>query len=195
MKKMCFLLMFPVVITWGQADFNNFTTLQSSGKIPNDFSSLAKEKVANDDNRNSGLSEKSDEEFKRNIHYSLDLIIHSGQCVYGDPISVYIDKVAKNLLKNDKKLYSKLRFYTLKSNVSNAFSTHQGIIVFTTGLISQFANEAQLAYVLAHEIIHYQEEHVVQTFEWKQQNKYSRDNLNQFNNYSKEKELDRKSVV
>ena len=190
MKKMCFLLMFPVVITWGQADFNNFTTLQSSGKIPNDFSSLAKEKVANDDNRNSGLSEKSDEEFKRNIHYSLDLIIHSGQCVYGDPISVYIDKVAKNLLKNDKKLYSKLRFYTLKSNVSNAFSTHQGIIVFTTGLISQFANEAQLAYVLAHEIIHYQEEHVVQTFEWKQQNKYSRDNLNQFNNYSKEKEFE-----
>jgi hypothetical protein len=190
MKKTCFFLMFPVFINWGQTDFNNFTTLQSSGKIPNDFSSLAKEKVANDDNRNSNLSEESDEEFKRNIHYSLDYIIHSGQCVYGDPISVYIDKVAQNLLKNDRKLYSKLRFYTLKSNVSNAFSTHQGIIVFTTGLISQFANEAQLAYVLAHEIIHYQEEHVVQTFEWKQQNKYSRDNLNQFNNYSKEKEFE-----
>lgn len=182
--------MFPVFINWGQADFNNFTTLQSSGKIPYDFSSLAKEKVANDDNRNSNLSEKSDEEFKRNIHYSLDHIIHSGQCVYGDPISVYIDKVAQNLLKNDKQLYSNLRFYTLKSNVSNAFSTHQGVIVFTTGLISQFANEAQLAYVLAHEIVHYQEEHVVQTFEWKQQNKYNRYNLNQFNNYSKEKEFE-----
>lgn len=190
MKKLFFLFLFPAFITLGQVNFDNFTTLQSSGPIPSDFSSLARDKVANDDRRNVSLSEKSDEVFKQNIHYSLDYIIHSGQCIYGDPISVYIDQVAQKLLKDDKQLYSKLRFYTLKSNVSNAFSTHQGIIVFTTGLISQFANETQLAYVLAHEIMHYKEEHVVQTFEWKLQNKYNRENLNQFNNYSKEKEFE-----
>lgn len=190
MKKLFFLFLFPAFMTLGQVNFDNFTTLQSSGPIPSDFSSLARDKVANDDRRNVSLSEKSDEVFKQNIHYSLDYIIHSGQCIYGDPISVYIDQVAQKLLKDDKQLYSKLRFYTLKSNVSNAFSTHQGIIVFTTGLISQFANETQLAYVLAHEIMHYKEEHVVQTFEWKLQNKYNRENLNQFNNYSKEKEFE-----
>lgn len=190
MRKICFLFVFPVFMAWGQVDFNNFTTLQSSGKIPSDFSNLAREKVANDDRRNDNLSAKSDEVFKQNIHYSLDQIIHSGLCVYGDPVSAYIDQVAKKLLKDDKKLYSQLRFYTLKSNVSNAFSTHQGVIIFTTGLISQFANETQLAYVLAHEIIHYKEQHVVQTFEWKLQNKYNKDNLNQFNNYSKEKEFE-----
>lgn len=196
MKKICFLAAFSAFTILGQADFNKFITLQSSGKIPSDFSDLAREKVAGDDRRNENLSRRSDEVFKQNIHYSLDQMLHSGQCIYGDPISVYIDQVAKNLLKDNKKLYSGLRFYTLKSNVSNAFSTHQGIIVFTTGLISQFANEAQLAYVLAHEIVHYEEEHVVQTFEWKLQNEYSRENLNQFNNYSKEKEFeaDRKAV-
>lgn len=190
MKKICFLFAFSVFITTGQIDLNKFTTLQSSGKIPSDFSALTREKVAGDNQRNTSLTEKSDEEFKQNIHYSIDQIIHSGQCIYGDPISVYVDKIAQRLLKDDKELYSKLRFYTLKSNVSNAFSTHQGIIVFTTGLISQFANETQLAYVLAHEIVHYQEEHVVQTFEWKLQHEYNRENIGQFNNYSKEKEFE-----
>ncbi|NGF75878.1 M48 family metalloprotease [Fluviicola sp. SGL-29] len=190
MKKICFLFAFSVFITTGQIDLNKFTTLQSSGKIPSDFSALTHEKVAGDNQRNTNLTEKSDEEFKQNIHYSIDQIIHSGQCVYGDPISVYVDKIAQRLLKDDKELYSKLRFYTLKSNVSNAFSTHQGIIVFTTGLISQFANETQLAYVLAHEIVHYREEHVVQTFEWKLQHEYNRENIGQFNNYSKEKEFE-----
>ncbi len=190
MKKICFLFAFSVFTITGQIDLNKFTTLQSSGKIPSDFSALTREKVAGDKQRNSNLTEKSDEEFKQNIHYSIDQIIHSGQCIYGDPISVYVDKIAQKLLKDDKELYSKLRFYTLKSNVSNAFSTHQGIIVFTTGLISQFANETQLAYVLAHEIVHYQEEHVVQTFEWKLQHEYNRENIGQFNNYSKEKEFE-----
>lgn len=190
MKKIGFLLSFVAFLTHGQIDFKNFTTLQSVGTIPSDFADLASEKVANDKGRNDNLSEKSDEFFKRNVHYSMDQMLHSGQCVYGDPISVYIDKIAQKLLKDDQELYSKLRFYTLKSNVSNAFSTHQGIIVFTTGLISQFANETQLAYVLAHEIVHYKENHVVQTFEWKLQNKYSRENLNQFNNYSKDKEFE-----
>ncbi len=190
MKKLLILLPFLVTQVLGQIDFNNFITLQSSGKIPSDFSDLAREKVAGDDIRNENLSKKNDTQFKQNIHYSLDKIIHSGECVYGDPISNYISDVAKNLLKDDEELYSKLRFYTLKSNVANAFSTHQGIIVFTTGLISQFANETQLAFVLAHEIAHYKEEHVVQTFEWKTQNKYNRENLGQFNNYSKEKEFE-----
>lgn len=190
MRKLLCLLFFGVSVTSGQIDLKNFTTLQSSGTIPSDFSYLAREKVANDENRNENLSQKSDEVFKQNIHYSLDQIIHSGLCIYGDPISVYVDQVARKLLKDDEELYSQLRFYTLKSNVSNAFSTHQGIIMFTTGLISQFANETQLAYVLAHEIIHFREKHVVQTFEWKLQNKYNMANLTQFNNYSREKEIE-----
>jgi hypothetical protein len=190
MNKLCILFAVLTYTAVGQIDLNNFTTLQSAGKIPSDFSNTTREKVENDQQRNSTLSKKSDEEFKQSIHYSIDNMIHSGQCVYGDPISVYVDQVAQKLLKDDKELYSKLRFYTLKSNVSNAFSTHQGIIVFTTGLISQFANETQLAYVLAHEIVHFKEEHVVQTFEWKLENEYSRENITQFTNYSKEKEFE-----
>ena len=57
-----------------------------------------------------------------------------------------------------------LRFYIIKSTVANAFSTNQGIIFVTTGLIAQVENEAQLAFILAHEIVHYTEKHNYEQF-------------------------------
>ena len=79
--------------------------------------------------------------------------------------------MANKLLEKEPKLRKELRFYTIKSNVTNAFSTDQGIIVVTSGLISQITSEAHLAYILAHEIAHYTEKHVVEGFEYRTRNK------------------------
>lgn len=51
----------------------------------------------------------------------------------------------------------------MKSNVTNAFATNQGMIFVTLGLISQLETEAQLAFVLSHEIIHYKQKHLIST--------------------------------
>ncbi len=105
------------------------------------------------------------------MHYGIDKILQSGLVIYGDDISNYVTKVANKLLKKEPKLRKELRFYTIKSNVTNAFSTDQGIIVVTSGLISQITSEAHLAYILAHEIAHYTEKHVVEGFEYRTRNK------------------------
>jgi hypothetical protein len=67
--------------------------------------------------------------------------------------------LANIVLKQDPELRGQLRFYTLKSTVPNAFSTAQGIIFVTTGLLAQVENEAQLAFILCHEIAHYNLKH------------------------------------
>jgi len=72
----------------------------------------------------------------------------SGRVLFGDPVSEYVNTVADKLLENEPELRSKLRFYCLKSNVTNAFATNQGMIFVTLGLIAQLENEAQLAQVL-----------------------------------------------
>lgn len=196
-----FFLLFTVTLfaskpIFGQQNFNQFQTLLSKGTIPLDFSSTTQEKIDKDINENTrDLSKKKQAIFVRGIHERIDLLLHSGNVVYGDEISTYIEKVAEILLKNDPELKAKLRFYTLKSNETNAFSTDQGIVFVTTGLIAQLASEAQLAYVLSHEIAHYTEKHVVETFDWKTTRSNRYNSIEKLSSYSKENELEADRVA
>jgi predicted metal-dependent hydrolase len=189
---MKFLFLIPLLIcatSFGQADFNNYTTLLSEGSIPDDFTVLTYDKLKNDlAEGEKGLSRIQEKVFFEGINYAIDDLLHSGYVTYGDEISTYLEKIADKLLKKDKKSRSELRFYTLKSNSVNAFSTEQGIVFVTTGLMSQVTSEAQIAYILAHEIAHYLEHHVIESFGYKTKNR--RKSIEQMSVYSKDKELE-----
>lgn len=173
-----------------QQDFNNFRTLTASGPIPADFTTTTSAKIATDiAAKRTTLSTQKEHVFLEGIHHSIDKILHSGSVIYGDEVTLYVQSVAGNLLRDNPDLLGELRFYTIKSNATNAFSTDQGIVFVTTGLISQLTSEAQLAYVLSHEIAHYTEKHVVQTFDWKTKNRYQQDRIQQLSVYSKDHEL------
>lgn len=189
MKFLFFIPLLICFITYGQADFNNYTTLLSEGSIPRDFTVLTYDKLKNDlAEGDKGLSRVQEKVFFEGINYAIDDLLHSGYVTYGDELSKYLEKIADKLLKKDKKSRSELRFYTLKSNSVNAFSTEQGIVFVTTGLISQVTSEAQIAYILAHEIAHYLEHHVVESFGYKTNNR--RKSIEQMSVYSKDKELE-----
>ncbi|MDF3028746.1 MAG: peptidase Ste24p [Fluviicola sp.] len=172
-----------------KTDFDHYKTLASTGSIPEDFSMSTYEKVDRDvkiDRPELAVSLRK--RFYTGIHSAIDGILQSEVCVFGDPLSLYVKDIAKNLLKDDRETYKELRFYTLKSNETNAFSTDQGIIFVTTGLISQVSSEAQLAYVLAHEIAHYKRKHVLERF--KQKTVLKNANYYELSTYSKERELE-----
>ena len=174
-----------------QQNFNNYQTLSAVGTIPADFSNLTYAKIKDDLKKDrTTLRGKNEKIFLEGIHYSIDEMLHSGKVIYGDEITLYLNAVAQKILKDNATLQKELRFYTLKSNVSNAFSTDQGIVFVTTGLISQLTSEAQLAYILAHEISHYTEKHVVETFDWKTKAQRSDRTIEKLSQYSKEKEFD-----
>ena len=188
MKLLALIGILLAFTTHTQVDLNNYTTLQSKGDIPEDFTSstylkLKKDIEIGDDELNSYERKV----FYEGVNYAIDDILHSGYVIYGDEITEYINQIADKLLRKDKKLRSELRFYTLKSNSVNAFSTDQGIVFVTTGLISQITSEAQLAFILAHEISHYTEHHVVETFSHKKKNR--RQSIEQLSVYSKDKEF------
>lgn len=196
MFKTTFILTYLISITissgllaQGKTDFNHYKTLASTGSIPEDFSLSTYEKVDRDMKIDRPeLAVPLRRKFYTGIHSAIDEILHSEVCVFGDPLSIYVKDIAKNLLKDDRETYKELRFYTLKSNETNAFSTDQGIIFVTTGLISQVSSEAQLAYVLAHEIAHYKRKHVLERF--KQKTVLKNANYYELSTYSKERELE-----
>jgi hypothetical protein len=176
-------------------DFNNYRPLEASGEMPEDFFEYSFEKVERDidDFEVDGLSSKKKKKFIKGVHYGIDQMLHSGKVLYGDPISEYVSKVGKRLITNRPEL-SNLRFYTLRSNVVNALSTHQGIIFVTQGLMAQIENESQLAFILAHEIAHYMENHVVQSYVDRVDLSKSRENqenkIKKLSQYSRDKELE-----
>lgn len=176
---------------YGQQDFNSFKNLRASGDIPSDFTARTFRQIDADmQNNEVDLKASKEKIFLEGVHYAINDLLHSGVVIYGDEVTMYVTSVAEKLLAKEEVLQKKLRFYTIKSNETNAFSTYQGIIFVTTGLISQLSNEAELAYVLSHEIAHYTEEHVVETFDYKVNSKRSKDQIQALSKFSKENEFE-----
>ncbi|MGL4596573.1 MAG: M48 family metallopeptidase, partial [Bacteroidia bacterium] len=69
------------------------------------------------------------------------------------------NRILDHLLKDDLTLRRKLEVCVLNDASSNAYTLENGMIMLTLGLISKLQTEAQLAFVLAHEVIHFKNEH------------------------------------
>jgi beta-barrel assembly-enhancing protease len=84
---------------------------------------------------------------------------------YNDTVSAYVNKVMTTLLHNNHTLRSRISPFVTRSTIPNANTWQDGTILINIGLISRLENESQLAFVLAHELTHYLEEHSYEIFE------------------------------
>lgn len=164
-------------------DLNHFEGLRSEGEMPADLRMDLMELYQHD--------KQQVKEYTNSVLYNRDKVLESsyyisrmlasGCIVFGDPISQLASRIADTLLSDYPSLRSELRFYTVKSPEVNAFATGQGMIFICTGLISHLHNEAELAYVISHEIVHYM-------------NKHSLEVLTRGRNYSKDIDAETKEL-
>jgi len=203
------LMVFFVATSAAQdIDFNNYTPLKSQGDLPLDFTARTSEKVAEAienqvDKGEARATRVSKAEFLLKANYMIDNLLMSGNVMFGDPTTDYVNRVADKILENEPELRNKLRFYCIKSNVTNAFTTNQGMIFVTLGLLAQLENEAQLAFILGHEVTHFKRKHVINTVlesdkifsKNNRTTKMSQDqNIIKLSNYSKNLELESDST-
>lgn len=159
------ILIFFSLCTVGQElSLDQFKTTKAVGDPPLIFKKSFQDKVDSRKREATVIDEKDKDEYAKFSIFALDNILQTGSVLYGDPMTNFVQKVADRLLENEPKLKSELQFYVLKNNITNALCTGPGVIFVTTGLISQVENEAQLAYVIAHEIVHYQEDHTQKSY-------------------------------
>ncbi len=137
-----------------------YRLLVQQGEIPDDF--LA-DKDMNQELNVYGTRKSQEKFYVRNTFY-LKQLISGGNVLFGDTVSAYLDKVADIILQNYPQLRNELRFYATRSQSINAFSSQSGIILVNVGLIANLENEAQLAFVLCHEISHYTAKHPQKLF-------------------------------
>ncbi len=149
------LLLFASGLIYSQGIVNNdYVKLKSSGEFPSEWKySLQKGSPVNFEKEYS--NNKKNNDFLVQNDFVLKRLYNSGYLYYGDSITAYINEVADKLLSAaNPELVGKFRFYTAGSQYVNASSMSQGVIFVNVGLIAQLSNEAELAFVLAHEISH-----------------------------------------
>lgn len=137
--------------------------LQVAGPIPDDFLLSPSEKYAQaveaiDQDERRQLR-KAKETFYGESFYYVNQLLLSGKVLFNDSVSQYLADLGDYLLRDQPALRHQLRFYAVKSTTANAFASNSGIIFVNLGLMARLENEAQLAFILCHEISHYLSRH------------------------------------
>lgn len=150
-------------------NMDNFTGLVSEGKIPKQIttSSAQKYEVLKTDVSVEDLGRRKKKQinkFNMEGTFGIDQMMRNGFVLFNDPVSEYINQVADRLLENDPNMRSNINFYAIRSSRMNAFATDRGDIFINIGLLTYLETEAQLAFILAHEITHWKEKHSMDTF-------------------------------
>ncbi|MBL0330280.1 MAG: M48 family metallopeptidase [Bacteroidetes bacterium] len=158
-----FILLFTGSV-YGQYD-SNYMPLTSSGLLPEEFLKTARS-ISEEDIKTIGYGtdRMAKQQFTISSNYFLRDLLLSGDVLINDPLGNYVNKVADELLKNDPELRKQIHIYVTKSPDVNAHAFDKGFIFINVGLLAQLENEAQLAYVLAHEITHVVKKHSVNQY-------------------------------
>lgn len=127
-----------------QNSVQNFAPLKSQGPMPGDLKNITLQDI-------------------EWLDYGTLLkgLVMDGRILYGTPLNDYVNKVADNLLSDDPVMQSKVHIYIVKSPIVNAYSTYNGLVFVTLGILAQVSNESELAFILAHEFAHIEENHIV----------------------------------
>ena len=150
-----------------QASDRAYTPIIYTAPIPGDFTDKPADRRISTPEKRSKDKNMSDSErkaFEMQLRYSLNSVMKSGEIYFNDEMSSYINEIVAFLLKSDPVLRDNLHVYATRYPVVNARSMGEGTLLIDIGLIARVENEAQLAFVIAHEIAHYLRDHSFEKF-------------------------------
>lgn len=85
-----------------------------------------------------------------------------GKYVLDPDLNAYVSSVGRSLAKYSKRSHLPYEFVVLNDSTPNAWALPGGKIAINRGLLTELKNEAELAAVLAHEIVHADAAHSAQ---------------------------------
>lgn len=162
-----FFLTIPLLATAQQ--FENYNPLTAQNPILQEFITLSSKKyeqakVQLDSIQGGKKAKETKQDFLLESNFLVNQVLNSGRVLFNDPVSVYLNRVMDEVLKSDPELRKQVRVYAVRSSVVNSFTTDDGIILVNLGLLAQLENEAQLAFILCHELVHYTHKHVINAY-------------------------------
>lgn len=160
--KIGLLLLINLIFTFGFSQKSMFDEYPGSVANlfynPQDLTNVTLHERYNDLTRSEGKLVKnvalSGSRFTHKLH-------GSGKIIFFCPASDYLNKVKSHLLKDYPALDSLIHIHVALDPALNAFATVNNNIYVNVGLLARIENEAQLAFILSHEIMHIVNEHII----------------------------------
>lgn len=183
--------------SFGQLD-STYRPVKLTGQIPTDLLTNVKEEtmreLASDDN---SFDPQTGKGYYAMSNYAFKQAMQNGQVYFNDEFSKYLGGIADRLLADDPELRSSIRIYATRLAIPNAAAWRNGVVFFNMPLFSYMQSEAQIAYVLAHEITHFKNKHILQRYKKKMDlqksiinNSKEVDELFELMRFSRENELE-----
>ncbi|MFK7972081.1 MAG: M48 family metallopeptidase [Bacteroidia bacterium] len=138
--------------------------LQAEGKVPFVFGQSAEARL----NFLRSRQPDSTDAQKRYFYQTAKQVtayLQSGKVLYNDQVSLYLAEVMDSLLVAEPALRAQLRVYAVKASAPNASVTADGLVLVNLGLMARVETEAELAFVISHEISHYARRHALKRLE------------------------------
>ncbi len=157
----CFILCLYQVNSQ-QIDFSNYTTLKSRGDLPKvfiaapfDYYQQAILKIPVDKSK---VEIQEIKDYELASAYEFNNFIKSGKVIFNDTVGNYLNLVMQKVLEHRESKRNIIVCLIRSSNVAS-YSSPQGVIFLTMGLFARLHNEAELAFILAHEYVHFLKKH------------------------------------
>jgi len=162
-----FYLILSLIFVLSASAQTEFQPIQCGGEIPQEILQRTSEKIEIDNQKiqeKGRLSKRQYNRFNTQSNYFIDEMLRSGNIIFGSEVNDYVNRVGQYVLSKNPDFTEKIKFFVVKSPEVNAFSIHDGIIFVNLGLLAQLENEAQLAFILSHELIHYKYRHSINSY-------------------------------
>ncbi len=178
---------------------NNYTTSPITDTIPVNIAKELKEKLEQDKLTVSGSSSQVNSFLKSLYEKRYEYLIknfNDDLFIIDNEFTLYLQSILDEIYKSNPGL-RETKAYVLRSTVPNAVSFGDGTIGFTLGLLARMETDAQVAFVLCHEIAHFNKEHSRQDLETLARLNYDKDlkkkidaaRRSEYDRYTKLKEI------
>lgn len=152
----------------------------SQSKIPSkrEFKKQMEENLEQD---LQSISERN--EIKSNIssiytkrhEYLIEMALEKDEFIFNTPMNDYLSSIFSRLLSTNHIDSSRLQLFISRDLSPNASCLGDGSLMFNIGLMRRLSNESQVAFVLAHELAHYTQNHVNESIVQSVEKKYSKE--------------------
>jgi Zn-dependent protease with chaperone function len=147
------LLCFIVLFTHGQTSYHFYVddTLIKTAYVK-DVDNISQAKINSFEKKLS----KDYKEIYNESFASIKKFIASKETVTDTAINNYLQKIVQKIVQNNNELSNlKLRVIFTRSLWANAYSMGDGTIAVNAGILFYLKNEAELAFIISHELAHY----------------------------------------
>jgi Zn-dependent protease with chaperone function len=147
-------------LSFAQID-KKYHPLVFEGQLPNELTIDYSKQLAESIEAEKELNPKEAMAFYSSLYSFKRSIFQNGNIYYNNVLTSYVQSVTDELLKNQPELHSKIKVYVTRYSSSNAMTLSDGSIFINVGLLAVMENEAQLAFILGHEIAHFEKRHAI----------------------------------